>query len=320
MKKLFSLIIPVYQNEDNLNDTIPRCINFFKRIEEEYNYEFILVNDGSTDKSLEILKKYQKLYPSSIKVINLSKNFGQAMAIVAGLDYSKGDVVGVISADLQDPVELIQAMLSDWCSGYKLVIGERIKRNDSFINNFFSTVFYKILRKYAVSNYPNGGFDFWVMDRIVVNEYLNIREKNVGIQMTILNLGFEYSVHPYEREKRLKGKSQYNFWKRIKNFYDAFLANSYTPIRAVSATGFIVSLGGFLYALFVIASWLLDPNPTHETRGWPTLVVLISIFSGFILIALGIIGEYIWRIYDEIRKTPLYVIKETLDNTIVEEK
>lgn len=314
MKKLFSLIIPVYQNEDNLHDTIPRCINFLKTIEEEYDYEFILVNDGSADKSLELLKIYQTRYPDILKVVSFSKNFGQAMAIVAGMDYARGDVMGIISADLQDPVELIKDMLEDWRSGYKLVIGERIKRNDSRLNNVLSTLFYKILRKYAVSNYPNGGFDFWIMDKVVANEYLKIREKNVGIQMTILNLGFAYSAHPYEREKRLKGTSQYNFWKRIKNFYDAFLANSYTPIRAVSATGFIVSLGGFLYALFVIASWLLDPNTAHEPRGWSTLVVLISIFSGFILIALGIIGEYIWRIYDEIRKTPLYVIDEVIDH------
>lgn len=313
MKKLFSLVIPVYQNELNLDDTIPRCLKFLESISLEFEYEFILVNDGSKDNSFEILKRYQKSFPNTIKLINFTRNFGQRMSTRAGIQYAKGDVVGVISADLQDPVELFAKMLNDWKGGAKLVIATRESRNDSVMGDFFSKSFYKLINKYAVKDFPQGGFDFWLMDRRVAEEYLKIGERNGHLMMSVFNLGFYYTSHSYIRNKREKGHSQYNFWKKIESFYDSFLANSYVPIRAVSGLGFFSALFGFLYAIYIIIDWLFSSGKGVE--GWMTIVVLISVFSGLILMSLGIIGEYIWRIYDEIRKAPLYVIDEVIDSS-----
>lgn len=314
LKKRFSLVIPVYQNGENLDDTIPRCLNFFETIETKYDVELIMVNDGSWDNSLEILKKYQKNHPNILKVINFTKNFGQVMSTTAGIQYAKGDVVGVISADLQDPVELFGDMLIDWEKGKKLIIGERERRSDGIISDFLSNTYYSLLNNYAVKDFPSGGFDFWLMDRNVVDEFLKITEKNSNMMINIFNLGYDYSIHQYTREKRTKGKSQYSFWKRLESFYSSILANSYAPIRAVSAIGLISSLFGFLYAVYIVLIWLTADNSAGP-KGWPTVVVLISVFSGFILMALGTIGEYIWRIYAEIRTTPRYVIEEILDDS-----
>lgn len=315
IKKTFSLVIPVYQNEENLDATIPVCLEFLESISEKYNYEFILINDGSKDKSFEILKKYQKKYPSIIKVINFTKNFGQKMSTLAGIKYAKGDAVGVISADLQDPVELFKDMLNGWEKDYKLVIATREERNDGLLNDIFAKIFYKIINKIAVKDYPQGGFDFWLMDREVVNEYIKIDEKNGHLMMTIFNLGYKATIYRYQRKKREYGKSQYNFWKKIKSVNDAIVANSYAPIRMVTGLGLVSSLGAFFYTLFVLISWLFNSNADYSPQGWASLAVMISFFSGLILISLGVIGEYIWRIYDEIRGTPLYVVDEIIDET-----
>ena len=301
-KKKFSIVIPVYQNELNLDDTIPACMNFIKQIS-QYDVELIFVNDGSTDRSIEVLESYYNKYPEAIKILQLSKNFGQSAATTAGLAYATGDVVGIISADMQDPIELFENMLKDWEKGIRLVIATRESRSDGFISDLFSKMFYKVINSFVVKNYPKGGFDFCIMDRVVVDQFLNVNQKTTGMLFTIFNFGYEYTLHYYERREREKGKSQYTFWKKILTFYDSMLANTYMPIRFVSALGFITSLGGFLYSLYVILTWLFNPDKDASPEGWATIVVLISIFSGFILMALGIIGEYIWRIYVEVRET-----------------
>jgi len=312
IKKKFSIVIPVYQNELNLDDTIPECIKFINTIE-KYNVELIFVNDGSTDSSQKLLESYYEQYRDIIKVIKLSKNFGQSAATTAGLAYASGDVVGIISADMQDPIELFGDMLKDWEKGTRLVIATRETRKDGFLSDFFSRMFYKITNSFVVQNYPKGGFDFCIMDRVIVDQFININQKTSGMLFTIFNFGYEYTLHHYERKERKRGKSQYTFWKKILTFYDSLLANTYMPIRFVTALGFSTSLGGFLYAIYVILTWLTNPDKEASPEGWATIVVLISIFSGFILIALGIIGEYIWRIYVEVRNRPTYVISKIFD-------
>lgn len=311
-KKKFSIVIPVYQNELNLDETIPSCIEFLETIK-EYESELIFVNDGSTDKSQELLEKYQQKFPLVIKIIKLTKNFGQSAATTAGMEYSTGDVVGIISADMQDPIELFAQMLKDWEKGIRLVIATRKARSDGFLSDLFSKIFYKVVKKFIVKDYPQGGFDFCIMDRVIVDEFIKINQKASGMLFTIFNFGYEYTLHYYERKERRLGKSQYTFWKKILTFYDSLLANTYAPIRLVTALGFSTSLGGFLYALYVVITWLFNPDRDASPEGWATIVVLMSIFSGFILIALGIIGEYIWRIYEEVRNRPLYTISKIFD-------
>lgn len=314
MKPLFSLVIPVFQNELNLDNTVFECIEFLKTIEEDFSYEVIFVNDGSLDRSYEVLKKYQMKYPGIIKLINFTKNFGQRMSTTAGIEYAKGDVVGVISADLQDPIELLAKMLEDWKKGYKFVIGHRVKRSDGVLNDLFSSAFYSLIQKFAIKNFPKGGFDFWIMDRVVVNEFLMLKQKNGNLMMTVFSLGYAYSAHDYVRKVRSAGKSSYSFWKKVESFYDSFFANSYTPIRMVSGVGVTISIAGFLYAFYIFCSWFFATGESY-VQGWTSIAILVTIFSGFILASLGVIGEYLWRIYDEVRKAPYYVIDEIIDNS-----
>lgn len=315
-KKKFSIVVPVYQNGLNLDDSIPACMEFLNSLDSnKYNCELIFVNDGSSDNSQELLEKYHALYPEVIKVIKLTKNFGQSAATIAGLKYSTGDVIGMISADMQDPVELFGEMLKDWEKGTRLVIATRKSRNDGFISDFFSNMYYNTVTKLVAKDYPKGGFDFCLMDRVVLDQFLNMDQKTSGWLLTIFNFGYEYTLHYYNRQERRKGKSQYTFWKKVLILYDSLLANTYLPIRMVTALGFITSLSGFMYAMFILVSWLFNPNKDASPEGWTTIVILLSIFSGFILTALGIIGEYIWRIYLEVRKGPIYTISKVFDSS-----
>jgi dolichol-phosphate mannosyltransferase len=314
MKNKFSIVIPVYQNGVNLDETIPEFIEFLNTLDaNKYNSELVFVNDGSTDNSQELLEKYHLLHPEIIKVIMLTKNFGQSAATIAGLKYATGDVIGMISADMQDPVELFVKMLKDWENGTRLVIATRKSRNDGIISDFFSNMYYNIVAGLVSKDYPKGGFDFCLMDRVVLNQFLKMEQKTSGWLLTIFNFGYEYTLHYYDRKERSKGKSQYNFWKKVLILYDSLLANTYVPIRMVTAVGFITSLSGFMYALYIIVSWFFNPDIDSSPEGWATIVILVSIFSGLILIALGIIGEYIWRIYLEVRKGPIYIISRIFD-------
>lgn len=308
--KVFSIIIPIYQNALNIPQTLPDCLRFAQTIS-NYTLEFIFVDDGSTDGSYELLQEYHFKYPQLIKVIKFTKNSGQPAATLAGMIHSRGDVLGVISADMQDPIDLFKTMLLDWEAGKKLVIASRNKRSDGFIGDLMSNFFYHLINRYAVKGYPKGGFDYFLVDRAIVRELEKVKEQHGHIVMLIFSFGFSYSVHFYERKPRLLGKSQYSFWKKIKVVYDAFMANSYAPIRFVTTVGIISSLSAFIYGLFIVANWLMSTDRNYT--GWPTIVVLISFFSGLILMSLGILGEYIWRIYEDVRCRPRFIIDKMLD-------
>lgn len=308
-KKTFSIVIPVYQNETNLDDTVPKLLSLQESLP-HYNLELVFVDDGSTDSSYNILSKYFDLYQDKIKVVKLTKNFGQNYAIYCGLSNASGDCVGVISADLQDSHELFIEMIARWEKGTKLVIGERENREEEVRKTALSNIYWRMIRKYAVKNYPTGGFDFCLIDRDIISEVTKISEKNSHIFALMFSLGYPYEIINYTRKKRRQGRSQWTLSKKIKLFIDMFVAFSYLPIRAISVMGLIISLLSFGYALYVVFITLVLGNPY---TGWSTIVVLISAFSGLILLTLGIIGEYLWRILDEIRKRPNYVIEKILE-------
>jgi len=308
--KLISLVIPVYQNESSLIQTAQQASEVFNQ--SKYDYQLVFVNDGSTDKSLQVLRALQENDPEHIVIINFTKNFGQRMAISAGLEYAKGDAVAVISADLQDPLELLSEMLKIWESGTKIVMATRQERQDGFISDLLSNVFHTFIRKYLLSDYPKGGSDYWLLDRVVLDEYNQIKLKNGSCQISFLRLGYSCKMIEYIRKERVHGKSQYSFWKRVYNAYGSILPNSYMPIRLITGMGLFASISGFMYAFYVLISRILY-SPEVAVEGWTTIVILISIFSGLILMSLGVIGEYIWRIYDEIKTTPRYVVDIVID-------
>jgi len=307
----FSIVIPIYYNELNLPDTIPRLLSLRDKI--PYELELVFVDDGSTDRSLEILLKYQALYPTNILVVKLSRNFGAFAAIQAGFAKATGDCVGVIMADLQDPPELFIDMIKNWEKGIKAVFAVRGERNDPKVSKFFSNAYYSLFRRFAIPGYPKGGFDFVLVDRQVVNDINKISEKNTNIMALIYWLGYAYVTLPYVRKKREKGISKWTISKKIKLAIDSFVGFSYYPIRMLSALGLIFAFAAFVYGAIILYTWWMGKIPI---QGWTALIVMVTFTAGIQMIMLGVLGEYLWRILDQSRKRPTYVIDRVFDATL----
>ncbi|MEK3865996.1 glycosyltransferase family 2 protein [Paenibacillus sp. FSL H7-0716] len=303
-----SIVVPIYYNELNIPHTIPRLQNLEKIIP-NCDFEFVFVDDGSKDNSFSLLMDAKEKDPR-IKVIKLSRNFGSMAAIQAGLKYTTGDCVGIIAADLQDPPEMFEEMLEHWRMGKKVVLGTRADREESFSQKMFSNTYYFLLEKLALKGYPKGGFDFLLIDKQVVQEVLEIQEKNTNVMSLIYWLGHDQVQIPYVRQERKLGKSRWTLSKKIKLFVDSFVSFSYTPIRFMSFIGFATALLSFLYGVFVIFSTVFG---FIELQGWTTIIALITFLLGIIMIMLGIIGEYLWRILDESRERPSYVVDQTFE-------
>ncbi|MBP1934774.1 glycosyltransferase family 2 protein [Ammoniphilus resinae] len=302
---LFSIVVPIYYNALNIPYTVPK-LQKLQDLIPDCDLELIFVDDGSGDNSLELLLK-EKQKDSRIKVIKLSKNFGSMAAIQAGLNLANGDCVGVISADLQDPPELFADMITKWKSGKKIVMATREDREESFSQKLFSNTYYSLMNKFAIKNYPIGGFDFVLMDQQVVMELNRINEKNTNIMSLIFWLGHEQETIPYVRQQRQVGKSRWTLSKKIKLFIDSFVSFSFAPIRFMSAIGLVTAMLSFLYGLFIIIFALFGE---FKVEGWATIISIITFLLGLIMMMLGIIGEYLWRILDETRNRPGYIIDE----------
>lgn len=304
-KQVFTIVVPIYYNELNIPHTVPR-LQKLQELLTQFTLEFIFVDDGSQDSSYELLMEEKRKDPR-IKVIKLSKNFGSMSAIQAGLTIATGDCVGIIAADLQDPPELFVEMIRKWKLGKKVVMATRADRDESFSQKMFSNSYYYLMGKFALNDYPKGGFDFVLIDKQVVEELNHVHEKNTNIMSLIFWLGHDRDTIPYTREARQLGKSRWTMSKKVKLFVDSFVSFSYVPIRFMSFVGVITAFLSFLYGVFVIFNALFGTIPLE---GWTTIISLISFLLGMIMIMLGIIGEYLWRILDESRKRPSYVIDE----------
>ncbi|WP_339798947.1 glycosyltransferase family 2 protein [Paenibacillus sp. FSL R5-0744] len=301
----FSIVVPVYYNELNLPYTIPR-LKELQQLLPDFELEFVFVDDGSKDSSLSILLE-EREKDQRIKVVKLSRNFGSMSAIQAGLLQATGDCVGIIAADLQDPPELFVEMIDKWKHGKKVVLATRSDREESLSQKTFSNTYYFLLEKLALKGYPKGGFDFVLIDKQVVKELTHIEEKNTSVMSLIYWLGHDQEQIPYVRQQRKLGKSRWTLSKKIKLFVDSFVSFSYTPIRFMSIIGFITAVLSFFYGIFVVIGTLFG---FIELQGWTTIIALITFLLGIIMIMLGIIGEYMWRILDESRKRPPYIIDE----------
>lgn len=302
----FSIIIPVYYNELNLPDTIPQLLGLSKELTDT-RLELVFVNDGSGDRSLEVLLYFQANHPETISVVNLTRNFGSMAAIQAGFTVATGDCVGMISADLQDPPELFLDMLRHWQNGSKAIFAVRQDREETGFQKLFSNSYYSLIRRLAIKDYPDGGFDFFLVDRQVIEELIKIQEKNTNIMTLIYWLGHKPILIPYIRRTRKKGRSRWTLAKKIKLFIDTFVAFSYFPIRALSLIGLLVAIGSFFYGLFILFYWLFFEIPV---QGYVPIMLVITFTSGIQMTMLGVLGEYLWRTLDEVRRRPPYVIDE----------
>lgn len=311
MKRIFSIVIPVYKNELNLPVTIPYVLEQIPILFPEYQVELILVNDGSPDHSWTIMKEYQAKDPETIRIIDLIHNFGQGNAVLCGIGAARGNAIGTISADLQDPLDLFPEMLVELNKGYDMVCGVREKREEKGLNVLFSKTAHFLIKHLIAQDYPRGGFDFYVVSRKMADRMLSLRERNGSGQLQMLWLSGATKLIPYAREARELGKSSWTFSKKLKYFIDTFVSNSYMPIRVMSVIGLISSGLAFLASIYVFITSLIAES---KAPGWSSTILLIMFFSGLILTSLGVIGEYLWRIFDEVRGRPLYIVKEVIDD------
>lgn len=301
-----SVVVPVYYNEQSLPPLFAELLSIEKQLREQsLTLEMIFVDDGSGDNSLAELLKIKQQRPD-VHVIKHSRNFGSMHALKSGFQFVTGDCFTILAADLQDPPELIPEMAERWLRGSKYVVCARESRKDSLHTRIFAAIYYKLLRIFVVRDYPTNGYDLALMDRIML-PYLQHSSKNINIALFAYWLGFRPEVISYHRRKRAYGKSRWTFSKKLKYFLDSLLGFSIVPIRLISLIGAVVSIASFAYGTFVVINGLLGLT---EVRGFAALASLISFLLGLIISMLGVIGEYIWRIFDEINKRPEAVIEE----------
>jgi dolichol-phosphate mannosyltransferase len=301
-----SVVVPVFHNAASLPDLLARLTALAERHPLDA-FRFVFVEDGSKDDSFAVLLALAKSEPR-VTVVKLSRNFGSNAALLAGLAEADGDAVATISADLQDPPETLDAMLAHWRAGKKVVLAAREDRDDPPVTALLARVFYRLFRKYAIATMPEGGFDFFVVDRAVRDLLLGMKESNAYLMGLVLWLGFDPAVVPFRRLAREAryGRSMWGFGRKLKYFIDSFVAFSYVPIRAASLLGLVVSAAGLLYAAFLVwAHFALD----LKVQGWASLMIVLLVVSGAQLLVMGMIGEYLWRNLDETRSRPRYVVE-----------
>jgi len=305
MKKL-SIVVPVYFNAPSLGELYNALVNLEKSLNSiEIELELIFVDDGSQDESYTELLKIKEM-DSKVKLIKLTRNFGSLHAIKTGYKFVSGDCFAYLSADLQDPPELILEMAKRWLAGSKFVICERVSREDPFMSKIFSKIHHKLLKLMVIRDFPDGGFDLALMDRDML-PYLANSAKNSYVALLAFWLGYKPEIIHYHRRARQHGKSKWTLAKKVKLFLDIMLGFSVTPIRTISAIGVFVAMCSFLYGGVVVLYAALYQMPVE---GYATVVALITFLLGLIIVMLGIIGEYLWRIFDESNMRPETVIEE----------
>jgi len=306
--RTLSVIVPVYFNEGSL----PHLFRELQAVERQLldlgvELELIFVDDGSGDGSFGELVKIKAARPAT-RLVKLSRNFGAVHSSKTGYQFVTGDAFLVIAADLQDPPELILEMVRRWQAGSKFVMCVRRKRRDPLLTKLFARVYYRLLRAMVVPDYPDGGYDLALMDKVML-PHMQAGGKNINPNVFAFWLGVRPDVIPYERRQRLHGKSRWTFRKKVKFFLDTLLGFSIVPLRLISFTGLVVSAISLAFVAFVVFNGLLG---RYNVPGFATLASIISFLLGLVICMLGVIGEYVWRIFDEVSRRPEAVIEEVL--------
>lgn len=300
-----SIIIPVYYNEDTLmllyKDMKEKILSFFE------NYEIVMVDDGSGDSSWELMNVIHALDPSHIKLVHLSRNFGEHAAVLAGLNVCTGDCAVTKQADLQEDSELILDMYRSWLKGNKVVLAVREDREEGRIYQFFANLYYKMMQKLVTPAMPKGGFDCYLLDRQVIEVLKMFDEKNSALTLQVLWIGFQSDKIYFHRKARTVGKSRWTFAKKVKLIMDSLMSFSYFPIRLMSGMGFLF----FIVAVIGIIACICEVIMSGvRSVGWASLMCIILLTSGIIMLMLGMLGEYIWRTLDASRNRPPFIIEE----------
>lgn len=300
-----SVVIPFYNEEKNVDQLFQRLIEVLDKL--KTTYEIICVNDGSQDDTLNCLVKYHQTQPQ-IKVINLSRNFGKELALTAGIDFANGEAIIPIDADLQDPPELIEQLITKWREGYDVVYATRNSRQgESWLKRFTAHYFYKTIGKMSPISLPHNTGDFRLLDRKVVEALKQMPERTRFMKGLFTWVGFKQTSILFERHPRFQGNTTWNYWKLWNFALDGITSFTSLPLKVWSYIGLSVSLISLLYASFLIIRTLILGI---DVPGYASLMVAILFLGGIQLITLGIIGEYLGRVYEEVKGRPLYFVRE----------
>lgn len=309
MKKI-SVVIPMYFEEEVAEVCYERVKKVLSSLD-NYDYEIIFVNDGSKDKTLEILEKIAH-QDEKVKVVSFSKNFGHQCAVTAGIKFVTGDAVVIIDADLQDPPELIPEMLKLWEQGNDVIYGKRKTRDgESMFKLFTAKMFYKTLNALSDVDIPIDTGDFRLVDKKVIDVINSLPEHNKFLRGLFSWVGFNQTPFEYERKERFAGKTKYPLKKMLKLAGDGIISFSTKPLKIVGALGSLSVVISFIILVYSIISYIFKWN--NLTAGWTSLMVTITFLSGIILISLWMMSEYIARIYDEVKGRPQYIINKKIN-------
>ena len=310
-KKKVSLVIPMYYEEEVVNECYEKVSNVLKGLEDTYDYEIIFVNDGSKDKTLEILEEIAKK-DEKAKIVSFSRNFGHQAAVTAGLKEVTGDAIVIIDADLQDPPELIPEMLKLWEQGNEVIYGKRkTRKGESAFKLLTAKMFYKTLNALSDVEIPKDTGDFRLVDRKVVDVINSLPEHNKFLRGLFSWVGFKQKAYEYERQERFAGKTKYPLKKMLKLASDGIISFSSKPIKLVGALGIISIVISIIILIYALISYIFQLN--NLSAGWTSIMVAITFFAGVQLLSLWVISEYIGRIYDEAKRTPQFIIDKKIN-------
>ena len=310
MKKV-SVVIPMYYEQEVAEVCYKRVKKVLDELKEKYEHEIIFINDGSKDKTLDILQDIAKV-DKNVKIISFSRNFGHQAAVTAGLKYVTGDAIIIIDADLQDPPELIPDMIEKWEQGYEVIYGKRKKRNgESAFKLLTAKAFYTALNKLSDVDIPGDTGDFRLVDKKVVDVINSLPEHNKFLRGLFSWVGFEQYEYEYERKERYAGKTKYPLKKMLKLASDGIIGFSTKPIKVIGGVGITFVIVSIVILLYFILSKIF--GWTNMVKGWTSIMFATTFVGGIVLLSLWIIGEYLVRIYDEAKQRPQYIIKKKIN-------
>jgi glycosyltransferase involved in cell wall biosynthesis len=305
-----SVVVPLYNEAGIVPQLLDRIGAVVERLRSEYDYEIVLVNDGSADGTAASIRREMERRPHVV-LVSLSRNFGHQLAATAGLEIAAGDAVVLMDGDLQDPPELIETFLRRWREGYDVVYAVRRTRpGESRFKLFTARLFYRIINRLTRIAIPLDAGDFRLMSRRVVDALRRSPERNRFLRGMVSWVGFNQTAIEYDRDVRYAGSTKYPLAKMMRFAMDGITSFSDIPLRFASYFGFTVSAIAFIYALIVIGFKLFSLNPPAYTPGWASTIVAVLFLGGVQLMSLGILGEYLGRVYDEVKGRPLYLISE----------
>jgi dolichol-phosphate mannosyltransferase len=307
----FSFIIPIFNEAETLSELTRRMQLLLNRLSSsatDETSEVILIDDGSRDQSFELMKQIAEK-DSRFKLLQLSRNFGHQVAITAGMDEASGRAIVILDADLQDPPEVIEQMIQKWREGYEHVYAIRKSRaGETFFKKWTARVYYRLLKKLSQIEIPLDSGDFRLVDRQALDAFLQMREKHRFVRGMMMWVGFRQTAIEYERQERFAGETKYPFKKMLQLALDGILSFSQVPLRFVLQMGLLISFLSIVLILYGIVQYFLG----HTLPGWASLFTVVSFFGGIQLVVLGMLGEYLGRIHEEVKQRPLYLIRKRI--------